>query len=77
LTAAVLKLPAANAPLDWGGIYDWATSENGGQLPGESARAFASWLDENWNEWTDDEESTVGSVLDGAVTEWCGGRTFG
>ena len=58
-------------------VREWALDkETGGQLPDASGRAFAVWLDNNWNEWTEDEEATVKSVLEGAVSDWCGGRSF-
>lgn len=60
-------------PLD---IILWAQWEDGGGLPDVSARAFGYWLNENWNEWTEDPEATVKSVLEGAVSDWCGGRTI-
>jgi hypothetical protein len=57
-------------------IETWARDAEGGQLPPESARAFAQWLNSQWNDFTDDEEATVGDVLNGAVSSWCGGRSF-
>jgi hypothetical protein len=51
----------------------WAVREDGGDLPPYSARYFADWLDRNLSDF---EEGTVQDVLSGAVTEWCGGRTF-
>lgn len=72
----VLDSPAFATEVDWSMIRSWADSEDGGQLPYESAGAFATWLNENWDDWTDDESATVKNVLEGAVTDWCGGRTF-
>lgn len=59
-------------------IHEWAISmrPNHGQLPGTSGRAFAQWLDEGWNDWTEEAEATVQKILEGAVSEWCGGRSF-
>ena len=59
-------------------IHEWAISmqPEHGQLPGVSGRAFAEWLDDQWNGWTEEEDVPVQKILDGAVTEWCGGRTF-
>jgi hypothetical protein len=41
-------------------------------LPEESARPFAAWLDECWNEWNEDEDKTVGEVIAGALAYWRG-----
>lgn len=59
-------------------ILDWAlgTDAASGQLPTESAKPFANWLNGVWDDFADDEEATVEDVLKGAVTQWCGGRTF-
>lgn len=57
-------------------IFAWARDPEHGGLPERSARAFADWLSNVWADWTDDEGVTVKAVLEGAVTDWCGGRTF-
>lgn len=59
-------------------IREWAIGQqpDQGQLPGRSASAFATWLDQGWADWTEDEDVTAKDVLLGAVTEWCGGRSF-
>lgn len=59
-------------------IREWAISmqPEHGQLPGASGRAFAEWLNDGWNGWTEEEEVTVQKILEGAVSEWCGGRSF-
>lgn len=59
-------------------IREWAIGmkPTEGQLPGVSAAAFASWLDHMWEDWTGEPERTVKDVLEGAVADWCGGRTF-
>lgn len=59
-------------------IREWAISmhPDHGQLPGASGRAFAEWLNDGWNGWTEEPEFTVQKILEGAVAEWCGGRTF-
>jgi hypothetical protein len=59
-------------------IAEWATG-NGpteGQLPDVSGRDFASWLDHVWETWTEEPEVPVQEILEGAVSEWCGGRSF-
>lgn len=57
-------------------IEQWASAEDGGDLPRESARAFGRWLDSVWTEFAEDASVTVEQVLDGAVTDWCGGRVM-
>lgn len=59
-------------------IQEWAVSmlPDQGQLPGASGRAFAIWLNEQWNDWTEEPETPVQKILEGAVIDWCGGRTF-
>lgn len=59
-------------------IREWAIGmqPTEGQLPGASGRAFAEWLSDEWNDWTEEEEVPVQKILEGAVIEWCGGRTF-
>jgi hypothetical protein len=63
----------AAADIDAEDIRRWAVWDDGGALPPYSAQHFADWLDRNLSEY---EEWTVRRVLDGAVTEWCGGRTL-
>ena len=59
-------------------IQEWATGKGSteGQLPDVSGRDFASWLDHVWEDWTEEEEVPVQKILEGAVAEWCGGRSF-
>lgn len=59
-------------------IAEWArgTGPTEGQLPDVSGRDFASWLDHVWENWTEEGEVPVQKILEGAVTEWCGGRSF-
>lgn len=60
-------------------IREWAIGmgPSEGQLPGASGRAFAEWLNHGWEDWTEEEEEkSVQKILEGAVTEWCGGRAF-
>lgn len=59
-------------------IAEWArgTGPTEGQLPDVSGRAFASWLDHVWENWTEEPEVSVQKILEGAVSEWCGGRSF-
>lgn len=75
-TKRLLDLPAFATEVEWSDIQDWASEPGGGSLPDESARAFATWLNEVWDDYTEDATSTVKDVLEGAVTQWCGGRTF-
>jgi hypothetical protein len=72
----VLELPVQLQMDDL--IREWAIGQqpDQGQLPGRSASAFATWLDQSWEDWSDDEDATVKDILSGAVTEWCGGRSF-
>jgi len=72
----VLNQPGAATLVDWSQINDWASDPDLGGLPTASARAFATWLNENWDDWTENEEATVKDILEGAVTDWCGGRTM-
>lgn len=59
-------------------IREWArgTGPTEGQLPADSGRAFAEWLNNVWDNWTDEPEVSVQKILEGAVSEWCGGRSF-
>jgi hypothetical protein len=59
-------------------ILEWAIGmgPSEGQLPGASGRAFAAWLNAGWADWTEEEDVPVHKILEGAVTEWCGGRSF-
>lgn len=57
-------------------ILDWALDPEHGGLPNASGQAFAQWLDHVWENWTEDPEVPVKDVLEGAVIEWCGGRSF-
>lgn len=57
-------------------IIEWARDGDLGSLPDASARAFGHWLAGCWGDWTEDPETTVKNVLEGAVSDWCGGRTF-
>lgn len=43
-----------------------------GELPIESARPFAAWLDEGWNDWNEDGDLTNGQVISGALAYWRG-----
>lgn len=59
-------------------IREWAIGmePDQGGLPGASGRAFAEWLNDGWNGWTEEEDVPVQKILEGAVAEWCGGRSF-
>lgn len=58
-------------------IREWAISPHPdhGQLPAASGRAFAEWLNNEWNDWCE-EPVKVKELLEGAVSNWCGGRSF-
>lgn len=56
-------------------ILEWATSSEHGGLPVYAAQPFANWLNNAWSNFTE-EPVTVKELLEGAVTDWCGGRTF-
>jgi hypothetical protein len=76
---AFLKLPGregGDAPGFHAKIQAWALDPEHGGLPDLSGRSFANWLDNEWEQWTEEPERTVEDVLKGAVTQWCGGRTF-
>lgn len=45
-----------------------------GLLSGTSAARFSVWLDENWNDFNEDGDCTVGEVIDGALSDWLNGR---
>ena len=54
-------------------IYAWALADGGGGLPAVSARPFAVWLDDEWNEFDDGEDKlTNKDVLEGALEHWTG-----
>lgn len=46
-----------------------------GELPPESAKPFAEWLQHEWYSFNEEGEHTNGEVVAGALTQWCGGRT--
>jgi hypothetical protein len=57
-------------------ILSWALDPELGGLPRESAKAFANWLSNAWADWTEEPDTTVKDVLEGAVESWCGGRVM-
>lgn len=58
---------------DEAAILKWAMSDTGGDLPRVSARPFASWLNEEWNSFSDDSGTlTNEDVLKGALAHWTG-----
>lgn len=59
-------------------IAEWARGKGAteGQLPDVSGRDFASWLDHVWADWIEEPEVPVQQILEGAVEDWCGGRSF-
>ncbi len=74
-----LALPAQDAPECpgfHGKIQAWALDSEQGSLPDLSGRSFANWIVHVWDDWADDPETTALGVLQGAVADWCGGRTF-
>lgn len=83
---AFLAMQHGEATADGGGvsvhlkglIHEWAIGMKPGEgsLPSVSAEAFAVWMDAWWDAYTEESELTVEDVLKGAVTEWCGGRSF-
>ena len=42
------------------------------ELPSVSARPFAAWIHENWNDWNEDGDLTNGQVIAGALAFWRG-----
>lgn len=44
------------------------------QLPMESARPFARWIQDEWYGFSEEGDVTVGDVISGALEHWCGGR---
>lgn len=77
-----MQFPKLTDPADFDGpvsefdfklILEWALADGGGGLPSVSARPFAAWLDENWNEFDDGEDKlTNKDVLEGALGHWTG-----
>lgn len=55
-------------------IRAYVVAEN--DLPDYSAEPFATWLDSTWFEYAEDPEATNRDVIDGALEDWCGGRTW-
>lgn len=72
----LLDQPCVTGGITRDRMLDWALDPEYGGLPPRSATAFADWLDTVWNNWTEEPELTVKDVLEGAVTEWCGGRVM-
>jgi hypothetical protein len=60
----------------YGKILDWALDPDHGGLPRASAQPFANWLNNVWDDWAEDPQTTTREVLEGAITDWCGGRTM-
>lgn len=56
-------------------IQGWAEDPEYGGLSPASAQHFAQWLSDAWADWAE-EPVRIKDVLEGAVTDWCGGRTF-
>jgi len=85
--ADFLALPAAQYSLENPDGWDpytwalaWAQDADGGQLPRESAQPFANWIHNVWDDFLGEDEENDGvttrKILEGAVEQWCGGRTF-
>lgn len=56
-------------PVTWDMIYNHVV---GRELPEQSAKPFADYLDEEWNDYVDDPADTNGKVLAGALEFWRG-----
>lgn len=54
-------------------IYDWAKDDAG--LTAPSAKAFSGWMCVVWYDFNEDCDLTNRQVLEGALAEWCGGRS--
>lgn len=66
-----------DAPDPYGQILDWAlNADHGGGLPLMAARPFADWISKVWDDWCEDETATVKDILEGAITDFCGGRVM-
>lgn len=54
-------------------IKRWALSSTGGGLPEVSARPFATWLHDSWNDFDDGSGTMTNEViLKGALAFWKG-----
>ena len=51
-------------------IYQYVTDTN--ELPEESARPFAVWLDNVWHDFNADGDLTNGKLIAGALAHWRG-----
>lgn len=54
-------------------IREYVVERN--ELPDYSAWPFADRLNSVWFEYAEDPELTNGDVIEGALVDWCGGRT--
>ena len=45
---------------------------NSGELPKESAKPFAKWLNAVWNSFNENGELTNGKIIAGALAHWRG-----
>jgi hypothetical protein len=61
-------------PVDEEMILNYVLRQN--ELPEESARPFAEWINQNWYQFSGDDQDNVtnGDVIEGALLHWCGGR---
>lgn len=55
-------------------ILDYIRREN--ELPDYSAVPFAAWINESWFQYSEPETLTNKEVIDGALMDWCGGRSL-
>lgn len=65
-------------PYQW--ALEWALDADGGALPRYSAQPFANWIHNAWDNFLGEDEENNGvttrKILEGAVSDWCGGRSF-
>lgn len=59
-------------------IHAWALDPELGGLPPYAARHFANWLAGAWSDFLEPEhpDAPVKDVLDGAMSDWTGGRVM-
>ncbi|WP_030798918.1 hypothetical protein [Streptomyces sp. NRRL S-337] len=57
-------------PVDYDMIRDYVIKA--GELPEESARPFARWLNETWFDFSEEPGQTNGDIINGALAYWRG-----